>query len=332
MQKVSVIVPCLNEEKTIALLLKAIMQQTYPLQNIEVIIADGSSTDNTRSEIASFQEAHNDLNIQVIDNPTRSIPTGLNLAIDQASGDIILRLDAHCAPDSHYIAICVADLENEKAWNVGGLWDIQAGAKTWVAASIAIAAAHPIGIGDARYRFSNKAQFVDTVPFGSFRKSLIDRIGPFDEALQANEDYEFNTRIRSHGGQIWFNPAIRSRYFARPTFSALAKQYFRYGFWKWRMLQRFPKSIRWRQALPPLFVAGLIFGPILALWWPSLIFLWGAAVVSYVSLLLFIGLQKSLQKSTLNFLLGIPTAIMIMHLSFGSAFIWSMIQYAVSKN
>ena len=108
------------------------------------------------------------------------------------------------------------------------------------------------------YRLAAAPGAVDTVPFGAFRRSLIERIGPFDETLLTNEDYEFNTRIRQRGGTVWLDPAIRSVYFARPDLAALARQYFRYGFWKFRMLQRYPGTVRWRQALPPLFVASLV--------------------------------------------------------------------------
>lgn len=332
MKKISVVVPCLNEEITIALLLKAILGQSYPSTHIHVWIADGMSTDNTRLEIENFQRRHNELAITIIDNPSQSIPVGLNLAMAKSNGEIILRLDAHSVPSENYIENCVIDLEAGKGWNVGGLWNIQAGANTWIAKSIALAAAHPLGIGDAKYRFSSKAQAVDTVPFGSFNRKLIDQIGNFDESLKANEDYEFNARIRAAGGIVWFNPAIHSIYFSRASFISLAKQYARYGFWKWRMLMRFPETLKWRQAIPPLFVFGLIFGPIFSIWLPWLAIPWVISVVSYALILLALGLQKSLQESKFSILLGMPIAILIMHLSFGSALIWSMVHSLFNRN
>ena len=127
-----------------------------------------------------------------------------------------------------------------------------------MAQSIAAAASHPLGVGDALYRHASKASQVDTVPFGAFKRELLALVGFFDESLLTNEDYEFNTRIRKSGGTIWLDPAIRSVYFARPTLAALARQYSRYGFWKWRMLRRYPETLRWRQGLPPLFVLSLL--------------------------------------------------------------------------
>ena len=119
---------------------------------MEVIIADGLSTDNTRQEIHLFQQAHPDLAVRVVDNPQRIIPAGLNQALAAAEGDIIVRLDAHSMPREDYVQRCVAAIEAELGDNVGGLWEIQPGGDTWQARSIASAAAHPLGVGDVRYR------------------------------------------------------------------------------------------------------------------------------------------------------------------------------------
>jgi GT2 family glycosyltransferase len=298
---------------------------------MEVIIADGLSSDNTRQEIATFQRTHPGLAIQVMDNPSRVIPAGLNLAIAQASGEIILRLDAHCVPQPDYVERSLAALEARRGWNVAGVWQIEPGGPGWVAASIAQAAAHPLGVGDAFYRFSQRAQAVDTVPFGAFYRSLIDQIGPYDETLAANEDYEFNARIRQAGGVVWLDPAIRAIYYARSSLDALARQYARYGYWKWHMLRRYPGTLRWRQALPPLFVLLLLGLPLAALFWPPLIGLWGLQVVSYALVLFGAGLHKAASKRNLWLTIGIPLAIATMHVAWGSAFLWSMLSSGVSR-
>ncbi len=331
MIQVSVIVPCLNEEQTITLLLAALHKQTFPLGRMEVIIADGLSIDNTREKISEFQSQNPKLLLSVLDNPSRRIPVGLNLAIAKAKGEYILRLDAHSLPNEDYVSLSIEKLEKNLGWNVGGVWDIQPSNDTWIAQSIALAAAHPLGAGDARYRYTEKAGSVDTVPFGAFKRTLIDEIGSFDESLLANEDYEFNQRIRQAGGTLWLDPAIRSVYFSRPTLSALARQYTRYGYWKWQMLKRYPNSLRWRQALPPLFVLSLLVLPLLAFLWPALLFLWKLEVVSYALLLLIAGLLKGLQMSKLWLLIGLPLAVATMHISWGSAFLWSILRTGFRK-
>ncbi len=201
----------------------------------------------------------------MVKNSVRTIPSGLNQAIRESRGEIIVRLDAHSMPIPEYVERCVAAHEAGKGDNVGGVWDIRAGADTWIAKAISFAAAHPLGVGDAMYRLNAKAGAVDTVPFGSFRRTLIDRIGAFDETLLANEDYEFNTRVRESGGMVWLDPSIRSVYFSRSTLGKLAHQYWRYGFWKFKMLKRYPHTLRWRQALPPLFVLSLLVLIVLSL-------------------------------------------------------------------
>jgi succinoglycan biosynthesis protein ExoA len=311
----SIIVPCLNEEKTIRILLDAILVQTYSVSEMEVVIADGLSEDNTRAEIAAFQDENPALDVKVIDSPERIIPAGLNLAINAARGEIIVRLDAHSAPAPDYVERCVNALNAELGDNVGGVWDIRPGAEGWVALSIAAAAAHPLGVGDAAYRHATQAQIVDTVPFGAFRRELIEKIGLFDETLLANEDYEFNARIRQSGGKVWLDPAIQSIYFARPTFSRLAKQYFNYGFWKWKMLQRYPSTLRWRQLLPPVFVLSLLFWLVLGAFFPLSFLFLALELFLYFSILFLAALRKKI--------IGLPIAITTMHISWGSGLLWS---------
>lgn len=324
MPPVSIIVPCYNEQETICLLLDAIYSQNYPLQEMEVVIADGHSTDKTRQEIDLFQRSHPDLILRVVDNPQRIIPAGLNRALAAADGDIIIRLDAHSIPYADYVQKCVDAIQAGSGDNVGGQWEIKAASGEWQARSIAAAAAHPLGVGDARYRLGGRAQEVETVPFGAFRKSLLDRVGNFNESLLTNEDYEFNTRIRKSGGKIWFDPGIRSKYIARRNLKGLSKQYWRYGYWKARMLRRFPEELRWRQ-LAGAFVISFPLLAVLGIWFPIAHWLLGMEVVIYILTLSIAGIQLALSKRDVALLWGVPLAIATMHFSWGTAFILSMI-------
>jgi len=323
---VSIVVPCLNEQKRIRFLLDAIFRQTYPRALLDVSIADGLSRDATRAVIAAFQREHPDLCLRVVDNPSGSIPAALNLAIRASSGEIILRLDAHSGPHADYIEKSVAALEAGKGENVGGVWEIQPGAPNHMAAAIAAAAAHPLGVGDALYRHTSQAASVDTVPFGAYRRSLVAKIGGYDESLLSNEDYEFNTRIRQSGGIVWLDPTIRSTYFARADLGSLARQYFRYGFWKLKMLQRYPGTLRWRQALPPVFVISLALGVVLTLFMPVLVWLPGFELLIYFGILGLAGLRIALKRKDYFLIVGLPLAIAVMHITWGSGFIWSIFQ------
>lgn len=325
MPVVSVIVPCYNEEATIQLLLDALYKQTYAREDMEVVISDGFSTDGTRQKIASFQENHPDLKIKVVDNQKRTIPAALNRALAAAGGQYIVRLDAHSVPNPEYVARSIASLESGTGDNVGGVWEIRPAGPGVVARGIAAAAAHPLGVGDAHYRYTGRARQVDTVPFGAFRRSLIETVGGFDETLLSNEDYEFNVRVRKNGGCIWLDPSIRSTYFARSTLPALARQYWRYGFWKARMLKRYPETLRWRQALPPLFVLNLVVLVLLAFWLPLARLLLAVEIVFYMMILLAASIHLALAKKEAALMLPVPAAIMIMHLAWGLAFLWSLL-------
>ncbi len=320
---VSVIVPCYNEEKTIRHLLSAVFAQTYPRAQMELIISDGLSTDGTRDVIAEFQKEHPDFNLRVIDNAMKTIPSGLNQAIRESRGEIIVRLDAHSMPIVEYVERCVSAHQSGKGENIGGVWEIRPGADTWIAESISFAAAHPLGVGDAMYRLKANAGAVDTVPFGSFKKTLIEKIGLFDETLLANEDYEFNTRVRESGGVVWLDPSIRSVYFSRSTIGKLAAQYWRYGFWKWRMLRRYPHTLRWRQALPPVFVFSLIALIVLSLYIAPARYLLAAQIFLYFSALGLAGLKLAIEKRKAFLLFGLPLAISVMHITWGAGFLAS---------
>ena len=325
MPSVSIIIPCYNEQTTISTLLEAIYAQNYPHKNLELIIADGMSTDGTRAKIAEFANSHPDLRITVVDNTRRHIPAGLNRALKETQGEIIIRLDAHSIPYPDYIERCVSDLEAGLGENVGGVWEIRPGAETWMARSIAYAAAHPLGVGDALYRHTGKSASVDTVPFGAFKRELLALIGMFDETLLTNEDYEFNARIRKSGGKVWLDHSIRSVYISRSSFWGLARQYFRYGYWKWRMLRRYPETLRLRQALPPLFVLSLLVLGIIGIFLPLFRVILAAELIIYIFTLLIVGIQAALKYQNISFFLGVPLAISFMHISWGAGFLWSMI-------
>ena len=298
---------------------------------MEVIIADGLSTDHTRDVVAIFQQEHPELPVRLVDNPQRIIPAALNCAITAAQGEYIIRLDAHSVPSPDYVERCVAALKERKGENVGGVWNICPQGKGLIARAIATAAAHPFGVGDARYRYTTQASYVDTVPFGAFRREVFDHYGLFDETLLTNEDYEFNARLRQNGGRIWLDPGIRSTYYARPDLKALARQYWRYGYWKWQMLRRYPQTLRWRQALPPVFVLSLVLLLILSLFWGIARLLLVAEIVAYGLLLVIGSLPAARRNKDWRLALAVPLAIMTMHLAWGSGFLWSMISARPAK-
>ena len=318
--QISIVIPCYNEEKTIQALLEAIRGQTFPLEELEVIIADGFSTDNTRKRIQEYSIAHPELRVQLVDNERKVIPAGLNLAIHAARGKIIVRMDAHAVPALDYIERSVRALKDGLGDNVGGVIDIHPGSTGWIARSIAVATAHPLGVGDARYRWAKTAGESDTVAFGCYYKSTVERVGYYNESLFVNEDYEFNARLRALGFKIWVDPAIRALYYSRPSLRLLARQYFTYGFWKVRMLRLFPKTLRWRQAIPPLFVLWLLMLLLLSIFWIPALWVLLTTLVWYCLVLIVGSMGHGLRQKKGSLLLGIPIAIITMHLSWAMGF------------
>jgi succinoglycan biosynthesis protein ExoA len=329
--KVSIIIPCRNEQATIACVLDAIRKQTFPQDQLEVIIADGLSSDGTRDVIKRYQKENPALAIKVIDNLKLTIPAALNAAIQASTGEIIVRLDGHAFPSNNYVRTCVEDLESNKGENVGGVWLIKPGSTSWKGRSIALAASNPFGVGDALYRYANKAGIVDTVPFGSFRKSLINEIGGFNENLLTNEDYEFNARIRQKGGKIWMDPFIKSDYIARGTYGELSRQYWRYGFWKNKMLRHNPRTLKWRQALPPIFILSILILILLSFGseFARLMLLFEAGL--YICALVAASLPTVFREKDLILLVGIPFSIATMHFFWGSGFLFSIISPGENK-
>jgi glycosyltransferase involved in cell wall biosynthesis len=321
---VSIIIPCRNEAETIELLLEALYTQKFPRERLEVIIADGISEDSTRQKIAAYQAKHPDLTIKVVDNPKRIIPAALNRAIEASTGDYVIRLDAHSIPREDYIACSVQGLENNLAENVGGVWDIAPQNDTAMAKAIAAAAGHPLAVGGAKYRFADKAEYVETVPFGAWRRNTLQALGGYDETLLTNEDYELNTRLSQQGGRIYLDPQIRSLYFARQDLPSLAKQYWRYGYWKAQMLKRYPGSLKLRQALPPLLVAGLALLLVLAIAFKTLVPLFLLTLGLYLLILIGIGVQIALQKKDIIMIPLVAAATAVMHFSWGSGFLIGM--------
>ncbi len=329
---VSVIIPCYNEENTITGLLNALLHQTLPVEQVEVVIADGLSNDGTREKIGEFQKANPELAINLVDNPKRIIPAALNRAIENARGEFIVRLDGHTMPAADYLEKCVQALQANMGDNVGGVLDIKPARNSWIGKSIALAAVNPMGVGDALYRHATAATESDTVAFGAFRRSLVEKTGKFDETLLVNEDYEFNTRIRFGGGKIWIDPAIRAVYFSRPDLGSLAKQYFSYGFWKFKMLRRYPGSIRWRQALPPIFVFGLLMLLLLSVFLNLARITLAAVCLLYLTILIAGAVKPAIKTHQPTAIVGIPMAIATMHVSWGAGFLWSMVKRAFAEN
>ncbi|MGB7539223.1 MAG: glycosyltransferase family 2 protein [Anaerolineales bacterium] len=318
--RISVLIPCRNEERTIEQVLEALHRQSFPAGRIEVIVADGRSTDGTRERIEGFARAHPGWALRWVDNPGLSAPAGLNAALREAHGEIILRMDAHAIPDPDYVEQCVRAFERSGCDGVGGGISIQPGGGGVVARAIAAAVANPFATGGVRYRSGGTEGEVDTVPFAAFRRDVFRRVGGFNERVPVNEDYEFNYRVRAAGGRIFFSPAIRSRYIARGDLAALVRQYYFYGRQKAVMLSFHPKSIRLRQLIPALFAPSLAVLGAGSFLLPPLAIILGLELLAYAAVSAgFAGREAAVRKDAALF----PTLMLIffcIHSAWGVGF------------
>ncbi|MGB1250417.1 MAG: glycosyltransferase family 2 protein [Candidatus Promineifilaceae bacterium] len=276
---VSLIMPVRNERVYIQRSLEAVLQQDYPSECLEIFIVDGMSDDGTREYVQSLQQVSP--NLYLLDNPQMIVPFALNRALRQSKGEIIVRVDGHCEIAPDYVSQCVKHLLTSNAAGVGG--PIETIGETETARAISLAMSSWFGMGGSAFRtIKDQELWVETVAFPAYKREMIDSVGLFDEELVRNQDDEYNYRIRKAGGRILLTPDIQSMYYSRGSLHKLWKQFYQYGYWKVRVLQKHSRQMRWVQFVPFAFVmttwASLIFPPLSIL---LLAYLLGNSVASF---------------------------------------------------
>jgi len=320
---VSVIMPVFNEAPYLRRVLDSLLEQDYPGERFEVIVADGGSTDGTRGILDEIQMAHP--NLKVIDNPRRIVPCALNLALAQAVGDVILRMDGHTEVAADYVRQCVAALLRTGADNVGGI--VAAHGDGLFGQAVAVVMSSRFGVGGARHHYSDREEEVDTVFPGVWKKDLFDRIGLFDEEMACNEDDEFNYRLREQGGRIMVSPKIHLSYAVRTSPLSLWRQYYRYGCWKIRVLQKHPRQMQARQFVPAVFVSGLLFLLFLS-FFSKLAVVWLAMVLGiYGVTIITVSANLSIRRNIFLFPV-LALAFATLHFSYGVGFLVGLIKFA----
>lgn len=322
---VSLILPVRNEGSHIAQTLQGLLDQNYPYDRMEILVADGRSTDGTLEHIRQFAASHAAPVIRLIDNPKISMPAGFNTAMQHASGEIIILVGGHTRLATDYVSQCVEVLEQTGADCVGG--PIETIGETGIAQAIALAQSSWFGVGGAAFRMKDaKAGFVDTVAFGAYRRSVFERIGLLDEELVRNQDDEFNFRLTQSGGKIWLDPRIRSEYHSRSSLSKLWKQYFDYGMYKVRVIQKRRAVPAWRHLVPGMFVISVISGLVMFLvswrkFWLLPTFVYGIAngVVSIYT-----------TRHERHLLPFVPAVFTTLHFAYGLGFLYGLWRWRTS--
>ena len=314
---VSVVMPIRNEARYISGSLGSVLAQDYPSDRMEVIVVDGMSDDNTRvfvQQLAERAKAQGGSSVTLLDNPSRIVPPAMNIGIRHSRGDVIVRVDGHTILEHDYVRQCVLKLQQSNADNVGGL--MRAIGDNYLAKAIAVATSTPFGIGNSSFHYANAEKVVDTVYMGAFRRDTLFRVGLFNEAMVRHQDYELNYRIRKHGGTILLSPSIRSHYYVRNSLRKLWKQYYQYGCWKGILLRNHPDSLRWRHAIPPLFVMSLLASVLLTVALPLAWWCLALIIGSYLGFLAIATLVTS-KATHILYVPVLPIIFAALHLSYG---------------
>lgn len=316
---VSVVIPMRNEAAHITACIDSVLAQDYPAECVELIVVNGDSDDGSAEVLRAYGTR-----LRLLRNPSRIVPTAMNIGICAARGAIIARVNAHTVLAPDYLRIGVETLQRTGADNVGGAMHA-IGGSPWGDA-IALAMSSRFGIG-AYFHFASADREVDTVYMGMYPRAIFERIGLFDEELVRNQDDELNYRLRKAGGRIFLTTRMRSHYQNRQSLKTLARQFFQYGWWKIRVLQKHPRQMSARQFVPPSFVGVVLLCAGLAPWVPPARWLCLGAVSAY-------GVAAGAAAALVSLRQGwrmfprLLVVFMTMHLSWGTGFLFGGVRFA----
>ena len=325
---VSLIVPCRNEERHIDACLDSLLDNGYPTDRMEILVVDGISDDGTRPLVAARAWRH--ACIRLLDNPRHVTPAALNIGVAQARGSVVMLIGAHSTYPPGYIRTLVDELASSGADGVGGTCTTCPGAATPVATAIAVALAHPFGVGNSWFRIGTREpRWVDTVPFGCYRRDVFERVGGFDEELVRNQDDEFNLRLLRRGGRLLLVPAVTSRYYARASLRQLARMYYQYGLYKPLVIRKVGAVMTLRQLIPAAFVAALGGSLLLAMAVPQARLLPVVVALVYTAAAAGAALG-ALPRHGLRCTLALMAVFPVLHLSYGAGFLAGVLRLTSS--
>ena len=325
---VSVIIPVRNEEEHIIGTIQSIISQNYPQDKIEIIISDGKSTD-TLSVIKSLERK-----IKIINNSNIFMPAGFNKALSECSGEAIIMVGGHCTLHKNFIALCVKNLFVADVDCVGGV--VLNNENNLFAKALSKALGSNFGVGGVKFRKKNdKKIFVDTVAFGAYKRNVFELLGGLDEELIRNQDDEFNFRLIQNDMRILLDPEIISNYFTRNSILKLFKQYFQYGFFKIRVMQKRRGVPSIRHLIPGAFVFSILLSLVIFLFFNYpypfifILFMYFSSSI-LASLNVFLISEKHNEESLVNNILIVallPLIYVTLHFSYGLGFIFGVFKF-----
>ncbi|MDD5145567.1 MAG: glycosyltransferase family 2 protein [Candidatus Pacebacteria bacterium] len=316
---VSIIIPCRNEEKYIEKCLNSVISQDYPKENFEILVIDGASEDKTKEIVKNYIAKYSF--IQILDNPNKFTPFGLNIGIRASKGKIIIRMDAHAGYEKDYISKCAKYLGEYNADNVGGVIKTLPANDTLEAKAISISLSHPFGAASGFRLGLQTPKEVDTVFGGCYKREVFDKIGFYNENLTRSQDLELNLRLSKAGGKIMLFPDIVAYYYPSSDFEGFFKHNFSDGFWVTYPLKFGIHAFSSRHLIPMVFVLGLIFSFLL---FPKSIFLFIFFIYLFASL--YFSLKVFQKEKNSKYLILLPLAFACRHFGYGIGSIAGLIR------
>jgi len=309
--RVSILLPVRNEGKYISKTVNSLLEQDYPDEMFEIVIADGNSDDNTKDELEKLKKQFKP--IKVINNPGLTMPKGFNLAFSATTSDFILMYGGHSIIPKNYISKSVENIIKNNVDCSGGVLNTT-GEGFW-GKIIASTLSSRFGVGNVSFRVQNaKTGYVNSVPYGCYKRIVFEKLGLLDEELIRNQDDEFNFRIIQSGMRIWQDSSLVINYFCRSTLSKLFKQYFEYGLYKVRVIQKRNQVISFRHLIPSIFLISLLI-----------------PYFSFYSLIAYFttSLYFSIKIGRFNIIKWFPYQIsfFVIHLSYGIGFLYGLFRF-----
>jgi len=330
-KQISIICPIYNEKNNIQQCIDSLLLQDYSIQNMEILLIDGMSTDGTREIIVENIKLHP--KIRLIDNPDKTVPQALNKGIRESKGEIIFRVDAHSEYPTNYISLLSSKLIELDAGNIGGRLVTVPGSNKLISKAIALAMSHPFGVGNAQFRLQTKGIIeVDTVPFGCFKREIFDKIGFFDEDLIRNQDFHLNARIIESGKKIYLISDLVLKYVSRRNLKLIFKMYYQYGLFNPLMNKKLNKPAAIRQFIPLFFVLFLLGGILLSLITPVLLPFYLTVLGIYLFLSLSVSLRISFKEKNIMYSILLPIVFFYIHFSYGWGYFVGLIYMLLNKN
>jgi len=312
--RVSVLIPCRNEVRYIERCIHNIFGFHQPDGGFEVIVIDGMSTDGTREVLSQLKNQFPEL--VVVDNPRKIVPTAMNLGIQNAKGDYIVRADVRCIHPESYLCDLVDLSEKTGADNVGGVLVPEFG-DGYTQNAIALAYKSRIAMGGALRDRGDFVGATDTVYGGCFKRKRLLEVGMYDETMVRNQDDELSFRLREIGGKIIQDGRIKIQYYPRNSLWHLFKQFMQYGYWKVAVIKKHPQQASLRHFLPAVLVLSFVTIGLLTL--DGVYGCWIFAGVYFLAVGLFS--SKTAYETNMRLLPGLVFAVFLIHVSFGIGFI-----------